>query len=417
MVDHRATGRVDGLLVTAGLFAANVASYAFTAVAARALTPAVFGELSALLALLVVGIVPAVSLQTAVALRIARAGSRETPALLGLGLSVAVGWTALGVLVAPALVPLLHLDGVAPALWLAASLAPLTVLGLFHGLLQGRRRFRALAALVCLEGTGKIGGGAAGLLLGGSSEAALAGTASGSAAVALVGWLVCGRPRPARPQRHSAAEALHAAQAVLALVLLVNLDLVLARHHLTGPQAGQHAVGSVVTKIAYWLPQAVGVLALPRLADPAARRGVLPLALAVCAALDAAVVLGAALFGPAAVVLIGGGAYAGTPVPVWCFALTGSFLALVQLLLFAALAGADRGATAAVWLAVGLEIVLVAGWLHDSPAAVVAAACVATGLLVLAGVALEHRARQRSSPANGPKQEDTTADTAISRAP
>ena len=59
---------------------------------------------------------------------------------------------------------------------------------------------------------------------------------------------------------------LHASQAMLALVLLVNLDLVLARHQLAA-QAGGYAVGAVVTKIAYWLPQAVGVLVLPRMAD------------------------------------------------------------------------------------------------------------------------------------------------------
>lgn len=415
-----ASKSLDGLLITAALLGANVVSYVFTIVAARILTPSIFGELSALLALLVIGIVPAMSLQAASALRIARSepgDRRETSALLGLGLVVSALSTACAFALAPVLVTLLHLDGYWPALWLAVSLAPLTALGLFHGLLQGARRFGGLALLVGMESLGKVGGGLAGLLIGGDSTSALAGTAIGSAAVALVGWLLCGRPVPTRPRRRAGWEVLHAAQAMLALVLLVNLDLVLARHHLPARQAGEYAVGAVITKVAYWLPQAVGVIVLPKLVHAGARRTALPAALGICAALDALVVLGAALFGPTAVRMIGGGAYAGEAVPLWQFALVGSFLALVQLLLFARIASADRRSTTAVWVAVAVEVLLISLWLNDSMAQVVTAASIATGLLVLIGGVIESRDAQRPEGANGLKQAATSAATATSKAP
>jgi O-antigen/teichoic acid export membrane protein len=379
------TTRLDALLITGALLGANAASYVLTIAAARALAPAVFGELSALLALVVIGVVPAMSLQTVAALRVTGLGPRP---LFGLGLSVSAGMTVLTLALVPLLTWLLHLDGPWPVVWLALSLAPLTVLGLLHGLLQGTRRFGALALLVSLEGLGKVGGGMTGLWLAPSSTSVLAGTAIGSFLVVMAGWVLCGRPRPVRPL--GGAEVLHASQAMLALVLLVNLDLVLARHQLAD-QAGGYAVGAVVTKIAYWLPQAVGVLVLPRMACPDERRRTLPKALAVCAGLDAFVIAGCALFGPLGVSLIGGANYHGDAIPLWQFALVGSCLALVQLLLFSRIASGDRRSTLAVWIAVGAEIVLITQWLNGSAGQVVTGALLATAGLVVAGAFIEAR--------------------------
>ena len=72
------------------------------------------------------------------------------------------------------------------------------------------------------------------------------------------------------------AAALRASGALLGFVLLLNLDLLLARHHLTAAHAGEYAVGAIFAKVAFWLPQGVGVVLLPRLADEAHRRRLLP---------------------------------------------------------------------------------------------------------------------------------------------
>jgi len=62
---------------------------------------------------------------------------------------------------------------------------------------------------------------------------------------------------------------------------LLNLDVLLARQALPAALSGVYAVALVLNKIAYWLPQAVGVIALPRLADAANRRRVVRTALLV----------------------------------------------------------------------------------------------------------------------------------------
>jgi len=392
-VPARAGNRVAAILVSLALAGNNAASYVLSLAAARILAPGAFGELSSLLAVLVIGVVPAMGLQTVVALRVARSPSVSQGSLFALGLvtSAIVATTALTL--SPLLVLLLHLGSLAPALLVTAALGPLTLLGVFHGLLQGSHRFAVLSGLIALEGVGKVGGSLVGLVVSGSPTGALAGAAAGSLAVVVAGWQLCGRPRPRWADRHG-GEVFHTAQAMLALVLLVNLDLVLARHTLPAGTAGEYALGAIVTKIAYWLPQAVGVLVLPRFAASSGRRWVLPLALAVCAFLDAFVLLVSLVLGPSLLALIGGARYAGSTMPEWPFALAGSMLALVQILLYARLADGDRRVTVLMWAAVATETVLITTWLHGSATQVVTAAACTAGALALAGAVLELRPRK-----------------------
>lgn len=386
--------RLAALLVSIGVAGNQAASYLLNVLGARLLVPADFGELGSLLAVLVVGAVPALGLQTAAALRVARGDENAEGQLCSLGLTTSGVVTAVVAGAAPLLMMLLHLGSVWPALCVAASLASITMICLWYGMLQGTRRFGAMAGLIGCEAVGRIGGTAVGLVVFRDATGALACTAVGALVVAVIGWVVVGRPRPVRHHRGHVGEVLHAVQAMLALVLLVNLDLVLARHHLPAHQAGEYAVGAIVTKIAYWLPQAVAILVLPRLASAEGRRRFVPLALVVCAVLDSVVVLGTATMGPTVVAVIGGEDYAGSDLPLWAFAITGSLLSLVQIMLYSRIASADRRSTLLIWAAVLTEAVLVTFWLNDSLAAIVSAAVLSTGLLVTAGALVEVRARR-----------------------
>lgn len=400
--------RMDAAVVSLALFGANALSYLLNVLAARALAPDVYGALGSLLALVVIGAVPATGMQTVAALHVAatRSVNRGAPdlaqrleaaerRLLRAGLGGAVVVAALAIAATPLIVALLHLPNGWPVWWLGVALAPLTLLGTFHGMLQGRRRFAALGLLVAVEGVAKAGGALAGLLLLRTTAATLAGMALGSALAAAVGWWVCGRRRPQREPARMVREVLHAIQALLGLVLLVNLDIVLARHHLSGAQAGDYAVGVVLTKIAYWLPQAVAVIVLPRLADASRRRRTVPVALAVIAAMDIWVIMAAAGYGSGIIGLIGGSGYGAHVSAAWLFALLGSLLALVQLLLYSRIASADRRSATAVWAAVAIEVVLVSWWLDGSVAQVASAALISVGLLVVAGLFMEYRSARR----------------------
>ncbi|HVK22529.1 MAG TPA: polysaccharide biosynthesis protein [Actinokineospora sp.] len=397
--------RADAVLVTAALAGNNVANYLLTVVAARLLAPGVFGEFGSLLALMVIGVVPAMGLQTVVALRVAERrvdaateplSRTETDPIMTLGLLTSGAVTLAGLALSPVITSMLHLDSPWQAIWLALSLAPLSMLGVFHGVLQGTHRFRALAVMIGMEAFGKAGGALAGLALFGHTAGALAMATICSSIVAVTGWLVCGAPALAvKVDSRQVRAVAHAASGMLALVLLVNLDLVLARHYLPAAQAGEYAVGAVLTKAAYWLPSAVGILVLPRLADPRRRRRLVPIALAVCVGVDAVAVVGAAVFGQEVMMLIGGPQYAGSHLPMWAFALVGSVLSVMQILLFSRIASADTRSVWLVWTAVVVEVALVTTAFHGGVAAVVTAAAVATGLVAGAGAAIEVFAHRR----------------------
>ncbi|MGY2067504.1 hypothetical protein [Blastococcus sp. SYSU DS0619] len=345
-------------VVSVAFLGVNALSYVFTVVAARSLAPAAYGELAALLSLLLVGSVPATGVQTATALVLGgRPGGPGTVARLHATawvVGLAVG--AVGLLAAVPVRAALHLPGTGAVLWLAAMLLPHTLVQGYQGLLQGSGRYRRLVGITVGFGVTKLAGGLAGLLLGGTPAAALAGMAAGSALGALAGWVGAGRPGLAGGLGPAVTASARAAGALLGFVVLMNLDVLLARHHLPAAASGEYAVAAVVTKVAFWLPQGVGVVLLPRLADAAGRQRALPWALAAVAGLGAVLTLGAAVLGGAVPPLIGGSAYAGTlGSAVWVFAALGTLLALAQLLLFSGIASADRFATVAVWAAAAAE--------------------------------------------------------------
>jgi O-antigen/teichoic acid export membrane protein len=351
-------------LVSVAFLGTNALAYVFTVLAARALAPAAFGELAALLGVLLVGSVPATGLQTAAALYLggspdSRADgvlSRLHAAALVTGLVV----VATGVLAAAPLTALLHLPDAAAVAWLVALLLPSTLVSGYQGMLQGTGRYGRLAGVNAFFGVAKLLGGTAGLLIGGTPTAALAGMTVASWAGALAGWAGCGRPGVSRGLGAPLAAALRASGALLGFVLLLNLDVLLARHHLPAADAGEYAVGAIVTKVAFWLPQGVGVVLLPRLADETHRRRLLPVALALVGALGSMLTLATAALGSYALPLIGGSAYGDTlGSATWLFAALGTLLALAQLLLYSGIAVADRVAVVAVWGAVAAEAVVV----------------------------------------------------------
>jgi O-antigen/teichoic acid export membrane protein len=205
----------------------------------------------------------------------------------------------------------------------------------------------------------------------------------------VLGWVGCGAPRPAAGGRALVGAGLGAAATLLGFVVLTGLDVILARYWLPAAAAGEYAVGAILTKVVFWLPQGVGVVLLPRLADPADRRRAVPAAVAVVAGLGAVLTLGTAVLGERALPLIGGAAYgAGVGAAAWVFAALGTLLAVSQLLLFSGIAAADRICGPAVWLAVAVEVGVVAAVGRTgavSVTAVVTAAVGAAGLLVGVG--------------------------------
>lgn len=354
---------VPAAVISAALLGVNVLSYAFTALAARTLAPAAYGELAALMGILFVGVVPATAMQAAAALHLGRSRldcAVDVRRLHATALVTGLGVGALGLLATAPVVALLHLTDAGAIGWLVLLIVPHTVVGGYEGLLQGTGRYGRLSVVSAGFGISKVAGGVVGLLLERTPTGAMAGLAVGACVGAGLGWLAADRPGIQRGMREPASAMLRAAGALLGFVVLLNLDLLLARHYFPARVAGEYAVATLFAKIAFWLPQGVGVVLLPQLADHAQRRRALPSALGLVAAVGGVLSLGTAALGARALPMVGGSAYGGSLGSVcWVFAVLGTLLALAQLLVYSGIATADRVAVAVVWAAAVGECLIV----------------------------------------------------------
>jgi len=395
------------VLVAGALGIAQIAAYAVSVVAARALGPDGFGILAALLGILLIGSVLAMGIQAVAARRLVQVdtASRDGAArsMLRDGL-IGGGAVALATLaISPLLMWLLRLDGWGALVLAAATLVPITWAGAQYGVAQGRESYGRLATVYAVVGLGRGIGGVVGALVTGTPLGTMAGLALGTAVGALIGRIVVA-PLAAAPRERLDGffgESAHATHALLALFVLTNIDVLLARALLTSDEAGIYGVGAVIAKVAFWLPQFVGVVAFPRFAD--ARRGrATVISLLAVATIGALVVAGTALLPGLVVAFVGGAAYVSLVPLAWLFAAIGATFALAQALLLTRLAVDDRRAVIAVWAAAAILIALATLVLPHTVGGLAASALIAGLVLAAIGVGVtvrELRRKPSGSPA------------------
>jgi O-antigen/teichoic acid export membrane protein len=361
------------LFVAAASIGAGLLGYAFSLVLSHSLGPSGFGELSALLAVAILAGVPGVALQAGVARGIAAAPRRADDTRM-LRQSVLVAAAVGGALLAvsPLLQVVLGVRSWTDMMWLCVIMVPTTLSFGCLGVLQGRRRFIALGALLVLVQAAKLAGGVLAVLSRTGISGALVWTAVLTAVVA-AGAAVVLMPQRRLAIRLRGLSGLAALRGVLArdafallgVLLLSNLDLVLARHYLPSHEAGLYAAGNLVTKVAFWGPSFVSTVAYPRLARPEERPAALRRGVSLLAALTGLTAIGALVFSPLLPVVVGG-AYRAIEPMVWLFALQGAALAAVLLAVYAGLAVNDRRLATLVWVVAGAEVLAVALHWHDT---------------------------------------------------
>lgn len=385
-----------GALVAVATAVANGCAYAFTAVVARALGPQDFGAVGALLAVVLVGSVPGLALQAVAARRTAVAppharGTVDRSLLRG-GVLLGAGVAGVVAATTPLLPVYLRLDDASAVLWLALSLWPLTVVHAVQGLLQGRERFAALSAVFVLAALLRLVAGTLVVVAGGGVGAVLAGTAAGyavAAAAAVVLVLPRERAEPAATSDEAgvSAETATAALGLLGLVLLTNVDVLLARRHLPARESGLYAAGAVFAKVAFWAPQAVVVLAFPSLAAGRSAT-VLRTALAAVGGCGAVLVAGAALLGPLAVRLVFGAQYAQIGRVAWVFTALGAALAVAQVLVFSGIAARTTRLALLVGVTIAAEVAVISAFRHDTVLQIAGTALACATALCVVGVLL-----------------------------
>jgi glycosyltransferase involved in cell wall biosynthesis/O-antigen/teichoic acid export membrane protein len=294
---------------SAALAAVTLANHAigvvFAVTFARLLGATDYGSLAALLSAFIILAIPGSALQVATAREatVSGIGSRVMRGWTRTLAAACVGLTALGAVLRE---PLAGVLGVEEA-WAAAALAPTLGLWLLvsvqRGALQGLGAHRQVGWSILAEGTGRLAVAAVLVLAGAGVTGAFVAAplslllVAAGLAVALARLDAPGAG-PAFRRANSAPrlrELLDAARlpvvALTLLALLSNLDVILARHAVDGPDAGSYAAAALAAKTLVWVAIGVGLYLLPEATRLAAAghdpRAALQRALAVVATLCA----------------------------------------------------------------------------------------------------------------------------------
>lgn len=389
-----------GVLLGVASVLSNALGYGLTVLLTRSFGPAEYGALGALLGVGLIGGIPAGALTYVLARRTAAAGLRPgANERAGLRLSITVGAVVGGLVIvlAPVADAFFHLGSPWPALWLGVMLLPYSVQGALLGGLLGHERYTAFAAGQLLTALARFAAGVVTALLALSVAGAMAALAVGTFAAAAGLWWMCGPASWSVPgrSRDLLADLARACSAIAGVIVLSNVDLLLARHFLSREESGAYALAALFGKACLWGAQFVPALVFPRLARDGSGRGLLLRSAAAAAGVGAAGILVAAVAaGPVVRVIAGDDpGYAEAVNLAVPFAILGTLWALVQLALLAAVAAGDPRPGRLLWVVVAVEALVIAVGPHDSPAAILAVSLVCTGVLAVAATLLVLRDR------------------------
>lgn len=416
-------GRGATVMVMLTLVASGV-NYLSNLVFSRLLSPAEFGDFTAVLAFAVIAAVPTAAAQTIIAERVARSvaeGRVEQVRWLirhALGHVVAVA-AMVGLLYAlalPLVIELLEIRAPGPAI----ALLPLLILTFISpvalGALQGMDRFIAFGLMILAIAVSRIAFGAPWAASGGGSGGAIGGQAIGLLVV-LIGaaWLLRDQLMPRGSgaatsglRRKPTPAALSASAAFVAFAVISNLDILLAKFFLSSHEVGLYAALATVSKVVIFLPGAVAVVMVPNAArarhSPEESRRVLRIAALLVVVTTLVAAVPAALAPELVVRLMFGSEYVDAQAGVLPIVCAGAGLALLYLLVTYAVAIDDRRWSWIVVAGVALQVGGIAAF-HASPAQVATVqAVVVLVVLLLNETAFHSLLRTRRSARRGPRR-------------
>ncbi len=386
------------VFVGAATLVGNGAAYALSMVAARVLNQADFGAMGALLGLLIILGTLAISTQALTARRVASAGQLRGDVeaqAIRLSVMIGAGLLVLAVVAAWPVSVIFTIPPVAVATGIM-SIAFVVVGSAAMGIAQGREQHLKLAGAFIANGVARAIGGIIGVLVLQSVTGVGIGVLVGCAVGAAISYQIIAPRTWGRQLRDGiGVEFGHVAHALIVLFTLTNVDVLLARIFLTESQSGEYSVGVLLAKIAFFLPNAIIIVLFPKMAAGDSRRAVF-VATGLTACVGLVITSVSFLMGDLVIRILGGAQYVELGSEAWMFALEGSAFALVQVLLYARLAAQDRKAVVAVWVALVVLVVIVAGWRNNSVAEIVTTVVGVSLVLTVVGLFLDRRSAPRT---------------------
>ena len=269
----------QNLVLFGGRLVAGIGGFVYHAIAGRVLGPSLYGDVASIIAVYAVFTTPTLILVLVLA--------RYAATLVASGTTDAVRYLVLrttqitllpsllvilaGIVLAGPVADFLHLHSPWPVVWLGFGVAVFWQVGIPRGILQGIQHFSALSANLGLElvvrcaslgillaaGTGVIG----------ATVAVLAGVAFAY----LIGIYAIRDHLRAPGGRHRLRSmvgfSLTASAGTLGILLLYNLDVILAKHYLGSHDAGIYGSLNKIGTILYFLTLSVSQVLFPRVVE------------------------------------------------------------------------------------------------------------------------------------------------------
>lgn len=353
--------------IAVGMMVMNIGTYGFSVLAARVIGPVEYGAFFALMNLILIISVAQLGLQATAARRISadpeHVGQIEQQ-ILRVTSRTALGLGVLLLLAAPLINWALDLGSIWTAVVAALAAIPMTMMGAQAGILQGERRWRQLAIFYMMVGVPRVLVGVALILWRPTELTAMIAVLISFVAPWLYGRRVlrADRSTGATHERHAISaimrEAMVNSQALFAFFALTNVDMIIGRTVLNAHDSGLYAAGLIVARAVLFLPQFVVVIAFPSMSTASSRTSALRKSLLLVGGLGGASTLITALLPDLALVFVGGPRYAEVRHELWIFALLGTVMAMLQLLVYSVLARQGKLSVYLVWVAL---VALVAG--------------------------------------------------------
>jgi len=269
----------QNLVLFAGGLVAGVGGFVYHAIAGRVLGPSLYGDVASIIAIYAVFTTPTLILILVLArysATLIASGTTDSVRYLVLRSTQLIAIPSVLVIVAGFLLAVptadfLHLHSPLPVIWLGIGIAVFWQVGIPRGILQGIQHFTALSANLSLEmvvrctalalllaaGTGVVGATIA--VLAGVAFAYLIGIYT------LRGQLRAGGEKA--PLRSMVGFSVTATAGTLGILLLYNLDVILAKHYLGAHDAGIYGSLNKIGTILYFLTLSVSQVLFPRVVE------------------------------------------------------------------------------------------------------------------------------------------------------
>ena len=376
----------QNLVLFAGGLVAGIGGFVYHSIAGHLMGPSLYGDVVSLIALYAVFTTPTLIIVVVLA--------RYAASLVAAGTTDSIRYLVVrstqftvipsaliiiaGFLLATPTADFLHLHSATPVIWTGIGIAVFWQVGIPRGILQGIQNFTGLSANLSLEMVVRCASLAillaAGTGVAGATIAVLLGVAFAYSIgiYSLRAQLRAGGERAAL--RSMVGFSLTAAAGTLGIVLLYNLDVILAKHYLGAHDGGIYGSLNKIGTILYFLTLSVSQVLFPRVVEALANNNhpgrILALSAGIVTLLGACALLVFGVLPGLVVRLLFGGAFADGQHYVFLVGVIGLTLSLNNLLVQFFMAAHDRWFIPVLWAAVVMLGVAI-GFYHADVAEIV----------------------------------------------